>query len=113
MQPSDRRVLAVAAALVGLAEALAIEARVAVADELVPMADVRIERRALRRLVAAGRVRSVRIGRRMYVSRADLARLLDATPVGAATQPTTTTDAAAAARDAYAAPLRVVRAGGR
>lgn len=111
MTPHDPRVFAVAAALIGLVDALAAERGAGRAsDELVPLADAGVELRALRRLVRQGRVRSTRIGRRVYVSRADLAGLVGQAPASAsATARAPASDAASAARAAYAAPLRVVR----
>jgi excisionase family DNA binding protein len=110
MRPDDPRALAFAAALVGLVDALAAERGGQASDSLVAAADSGLERRALRRLIRDGRVRSTRIGRRVYVSRADLAGLLaDAPPSGARSTPAAAPDAASAARAAYAAPLRVVR----
>jgi excisionase family DNA binding protein len=112
MTPHDPRVLAVAAAIVGLVDALAAKRGAGRAgDDLVPMADAGIERRALRRLIREGRVRATRIGRRTYVSRADLGALLAASPVASAAR--TAPDPAEAARAAYGVTLRVVGRGGR
>jgi hypothetical protein len=112
MTPHDPRVLAVAAALIGLVDALAAERATGLSDDLVPLADAGLERRALRRLVRQGRVRSTRIGRRVYVSRADLARLVETVPTSTSAPAFGgggASDAARAARTAYAEPLRVVR----
>ncbi len=112
MRPDDPRVLAVAAAIVGLFDAIAAKRRGDVADDLVPLADAGIERRALRRLIREGRVRATRIGRRVYVARADLGALLtNGSPVVPAAN--ASSDPAEAARAAYSASLRVVRGGGR
>ena len=112
MTPHDPRVLAVAAAIVGLFDAIASERRGDGADGLVPMADAGIERRALRRLIREGRVRATRIGRRVYVARADLGALLT-TRAPLAPTAGAKSDPAEAARAAYSAPLRVVRGSGR
>jgi hypothetical protein len=112
MLPSDRRILAVAAALVGLLDALAIERKGHAGDELVPLASCGVERRALRRLAREGRLEVVRIGRRQYTTRRALAGLVTLGPVGAEAGEQAT-DPAAAARKAYAAPLRLARGGGR
>jgi hypothetical protein len=76
MKPEDPRVLCLARALVAILDALASERQDGSSDELVPIAKAGIERRALRRLVQNGKVRAMRLGRRLYVSRADLASLL-------------------------------------
>jgi excisionase family DNA binding protein len=108
VSPRDSRVLAVAAAIVGLFDALATERIGNASDGLVAVADAGIERRALRRLIREGRLRATRIGRRVYVSRADLTDLLSAAPtvVPAAF---TAADPREAARASYRAPLRAVR----
>jgi excisionase family DNA binding protein len=107
MRRDDPRVLAVAAAVVNLFDALATEDRGPTSDGIVALSEAGIERRALRRLIREGRVRSTRIGRRVYVSRADLTALVTAAP----TRPPpafTATDPRAAARAAYQAPLRAL-----
>ena len=113
MTPHDPRVLAVASAIVGLVDALAAERSAGKAsDDLVPMADAGIERRALRRLIREGRVRATRIGRRTYVSRADLGALLT-TRAPLAPAAGAKSDPADAARAAYGTSLRVVPGAGR
>lgn len=112
MSPNDPRVLAVAVALVGLVDALTAQRASLRSDALVPLGDAGIERRALRRLIRDGRIRSTRIGRRVYVSRADLARLFESAPAPTSARTSVergAADAARAARAAYASPLRVVR----
>jgi hypothetical protein len=121
MRNDDPCVLAIVAAIVGLVDALAAERQERARDGLVPLADAGIERRALRRLVREGRVRATRIGRRVYIFRADLASLLDAPPQARAAS--TATDAREAARAAYrakatsskasSAGVRLVSRGGR
>src|ERR1700722_179041 len=103
MRPDDPRVLAVAAAIVGLVDALASERCERVGDDLVPLADAGIERRALRRLIREGRVRATRIGRRVYVARADLGALLTTRVPLAPAASSDKSDPAEAARAAYSA----------
>jgi excisionase family DNA binding protein len=112
MKPNDPRILAVASAIVGLFDALANERSSDASNGIVSLADAGIERRALRRLIREGRVRATRIGRRVYVSRADLAALLalTLTQVPAASTAVNPQDAA---RAAYRAPLRAVRRSGQ
>jgi hypothetical protein len=110
MRPNDPRVLAVAAALVGLVDALLAERRAEVADELVPLADAGIERRALRRLQRDGRLPVERIGRRLYTRRSALLALVITTPAKEVPpNAAPVADVAQAAREAYAGrPLRIV-----
>jgi hypothetical protein len=54
---------------------------VAAPDELVHRGNAGIESRAFDTLVASGELPSRKIGRRVYVRRSDLLRLVDAAPV--------------------------------
>jgi hypothetical protein len=104
----DPRIFAVVAAVVGLVDALATERRGDVADELVPF-PFGFERRAASTLVRQGKLASTKIGRRTYARRSDVLALVSDTAMPAADAPPLATDAATAARAAYASPLRVVR----
>jgi hypothetical protein len=106
----DPRILALAAALAGIIDALAIERRADVGDDLVPF-PFGFERRAARALIREGRLATTRIGRRIFTRRSAVLALVgdSANPVPAPAP--VVTDPVAAARAAYAAPLRAV--GGR
>jgi hypothetical protein len=109
MRPDDPRVRAVAAALVGLVDALSIERDAGPGvDELLAF-PFGLERRAASALVRRGTIATVRLGRRLYARRSDLLALVQLTPEP--TEPPAVVGAAEAARAAYARPLRVV--GGR
>jgi hypothetical protein len=106
MRPDDPRVLAVAAALVGLLNALRGERQTEQADELVAY-PFGLERRAARELVRSGRIPTVRLGRRTYGRRSALLALVGAPPAKAPAP--SASDPTGAAREAYGRPLRVVR----
>jgi hypothetical protein len=110
VEPRDPRVVAVATALVWLIDALAPARSDDHGDELVLLNSCGIERRALRRLAKDGRLEVVRLGRKLFTTRRSLAALVRERAPGEPKK-ATTRDAQAAARAAYAAPLRVV--GGR
>lgn len=115
MLPSDTRVLALAAALVGLIDALAGARRADAGDDLVALAGCGIERRALRRLQREGRLPVERIGRKLYTRRSALVALVQTEPTEAPSRASThAVDPEQAAREAYAGrSLRVVRGSGR
>jgi hypothetical protein len=75
VRPDDPRVVALAAAIVDLVDALA-KGSTERGDELVALTSCGVERRALRRLVRDGRLEVVRIGRRQYTTRRALAALV-------------------------------------
>jgi hypothetical protein len=111
MRADDPRVLAVAAAIVVLVDALASASPTGTDDELVPF-PFGLERRAARALVRAGRLPSVRIGRRLFTRRSALLALV----APSTSTPASAVDSASeAARAAYArgSGLRVVRTAGR
>jgi hypothetical protein len=115
MLPSDPRVLAVAAALVGLVDALASERRAAPGDDLVALAGCGIERRALRRLQRDGKLPVERIGRKLYTRRSALLALVQTeTAAAPACASTAAMNPEQAAREAYAdRSSRVVRGSAR
>ena len=109
MRPNDSRVLAVAAALVGLVDALSTERRGDHPDELVAF-PFGFERRAASALVRQGKLATKKIGRRSYARRSDVLALVEVPAKAAPDVAKTTSDATAAARAAYARPsLRVLR----
>jgi hypothetical protein len=111
MRPDDPRVLAIAGAIVALVDAATAERAGAVgaSDELVPLNSCGVERRTLRRLTKEGRLEVVRLGRKLYTTRRALAELVTDRGRSSAREKPTAGDPRAAARAAYAAPLRVVR----
>jgi hypothetical protein len=107
MRRDDARVLAVAAAIVGLVDALAGERATGAGDELVPF-PFGLERRAARALVHSERLPVVRLGRRIFTRRSALVALVEASPPA---RSPAVADPAVAARAAYirGAGLRIVR----
>jgi hypothetical protein len=107
MRPDDRRVLAVAAAFVGLLDALTAQRRAADdADALMPF-PFGLEHRAARSLMREGRLATTKIGRRIFTRRSAVLALVGDTPQAAPRM--VGADPAAAARAAYDAPLRVLQ----
>jgi hypothetical protein len=78
------------------------------ADELVAF-PFGFERRAASTLVRRGKLATTKVGRRIYARRSDVLALVSDTAIPASDAPPLATDAATAARAAYASPLRVVR----
>jgi hypothetical protein len=97
---------------VGLVDAISEQRPVSRSDELVAF-PFGLERRAARGLVREGRLTTTRIGRRVYTKRSALLALVDGSPIDRKNAgPMRATDPAAAARKAYAAPLRLAGGGG-
>ena len=73
---------ALASALRALADVLEAQASntSATADELVDVRACGLERRAVDKLIAAGELRAVRIGRRLYAKKSALVALVDVLP---------------------------------
>jgi hypothetical protein len=110
VRSNDPRVLAVATALASLFEALRSDRSGETPDELVPF-PFGFERRAARALVRGGGLATTKIGRRIYARRSALIALVGDAAKPVRDMPTAANDPAAAAREAYASPLRAV--GGR
>jgi hypothetical protein len=109
MRPDDPRVLAVAAAIVGLVDALAPERGTGPGGDELLAYPFGLERRAAGALVRQGALTTRKIGRKLYARRSDVVALVAASPAPA-TAPTAApaNDAASAARSRYADPLRVI-----
>ena len=100
MRPDDPRVLAIASAIAGLVDALAVERTGGSADELVPF-PFGFERRSARALIRTGRLATSKIGRRTFARQSALVALVGDTPVPASRVASVKPDPTAAARLAY------------
>jgi hypothetical protein len=111
MRSEDPRVLAVAAALVALLNALAADTRGHATDELVAF-PFGLERRAARALMRAGQLSTTKIGRRVFARHSAILALVGDTPGTPQRTAVALATPAAAARAAYAArTLRAVDGG--
>lgn len=88
----DPRVLALAAAIVALLDAVATRAQAPTSDDLIPLtaeglAAHRFEHKPVLRLAESGQLRTVRIGRRRYTRPSWLAEVAAGLPAGRRTSP--------------------------